>query len=309
MKEILAENSKEVRDSKGRFFKGCKMTEQTKNKISQITRNRWKNESYKKLIINKISQANTGKKRTAEQNKRNSESHKGQISWAKGKHLSSETIRKMVETARKNNSYSWSPETLKKRSESHKGKHSYWRGKHLTTEHKQKLSDSLKGRIGPTSGRHLTTKHKQKLSASSKGRIVKEETKIKIRINRAKQIFPLIDTKIEIKIQDYLRRLYIEFFTHQYMKEIKYAYQCDILIPVQPGILKKTIIECDGDYWHGNTKIFDFRKLPLYIKNSIPLDFERTAQLEEQGFRVIRLWEHEIKIMSITEFKNKLMER
>jgi len=62
--------------------------------------------------------------------------------------------------------------------------------------------------------------------------------------NRAKQISPVKDTSIEVKIQNFLKELGIEFFTHKYMK-IEHGYQCDILIPS-----KSLVIECDGDYWH-----------------------------------------------------------
>jgi G:T-mismatch repair DNA endonuclease (very short patch repair protein) len=122
---------------------------------------------------------------------------------------------------------------------------------------------------------------------------------------RKKQIFPLKDTKIEVKIQNFVKQLGLEFFTHQYI-DIKYGYQSDILIPVQSGITQKTVIEVDGDYWHGNTNIYDYKKMPQHIKEQIPLDFERTTQLEEAGFKVLRLWEHEIKHMTLSEFKDRL---
>jgi len=129
----------------------------------------------------------------------------------------------------------------------------------------------------------------------------------KIKKARATQIFPEKDTTIEVKIQDFLKKLKIEFFTHQYMNEIKYSYQCDIFIPVQKGIPIKTIIECDGDYWHGNPEIHDYRKLITSIRTKRILDFERTNQLEEQGFRVIRLWEHEIKEMEVNDLKQRVV--
>jgi DNA mismatch endonuclease (patch repair protein) len=55
----------------------------------------------------------------------------------------------------------------------------------------------------------------------------------------------------------------------------------------------------DGDYWHG----WDFPKwrdkLQPYwrgkIEGNIARDLERTAQLESQGWLVLRFWEHEVK--------------
>ena len=123
--------------------------------------------------------------------------------------------------------------------------------------------------------------------------------------NRKYRVFPVKDTSIEVKIQNFLKELQLEFITHQYMKEIKHGYQCDILIPVQEGINQKTIIECDGDYWHGNIKKYN----PLNTKQieQIERDKIRTKELLEQGFRVIRLWEHEIKPMEIDNLKNIIL--
>lgn len=105
---------------------------------------------------------------------------------------------------------------------------------------------------------------------------------------RAKQVLPKKDTKIEIKIQEFLKYLGIEFFTHQYIKEIKHGYQCDIFIPSL-----NMIIECDGIYWH---------KYPIGTK----LDKIRTKELIKKGFKVLRLWEFDINKMNIEEFKERI---
>ena len=108
-----------------------------------------------------------------------------------------------------------------------------------------------------------------------------------IKKRRAKQILPIKDTKIEVKIQNFLKTLGIEFFTHQYMK-IKHAYQCDILIPSM-----NLVIECDGNYWH---------KYPVGLEK----DHLRTKELIDKGFKVLRLWEFEINEMTIDAFKSNL---
>lgn len=128
---------------------------------------------------------------------------------------------------------------------------------------------------------------------------------------RRNWIIPIKDTSIEIKIQTILKQLEIEFFTHQYMKEIKHAYQCDILIPEQKGINQKTIIECDGDFFHMNPNKFSpedkiFKK-GMTAKEKWELDELRTTQLEEVGFRVIRLWENEIKKMEVNGLRERLI--
>jgi len=120
------------------------------------------------------------------------------------------------------------------------------------------------------------------------------------RTSRKNQIFPVKDTSIEIKLQNFLKQMNVNFETHKVMP-IKYRYQADILIPVQRNIKKPIVLEADGDYWHGNPEIFDMRKLPIRNRVQRVLDFERTNQLEEKGFRVIRLPEHKIRKMEVKD--------
>ena len=164
-----------------------------------------------------------------------------------------------------------------------------------------------------------SVKTKKKISNSLKGRPILEETKTKIsnalkgrklskqRIKQMKEyakspkivkqfkermkyiIRPTKDTSIEVKIQNFLKKLGIEFFTHQYIK-IEHGYQCDILIPSM-----NMVIETDGDYWH---------KYPI----GNDLDHIRTKELLEKGFKVLRLWECEIIPMDLNKFKLRLYE-
>ena len=157
------------------------------------------------------------------------------------------------------------------------------KGKHHTKDSKDKI------RI-----RHLGKKQTEehKINAVNgrrrrNGYFVSTETKEKHRKFRRTQVFPIKDSSIEIKIQNFLKQLGITFFTHQYIK-IEHGYQCDILIPSM-----NLVIECDGDYWH---------KYPI----GNDLDHIRTKELIEKGFRVLRLWEFEIKEMNLDNFKKKM---
>ena len=150
----------------------------------------------------------------------------------------------------------------------------------------KRLSEKTKIKISKNNGSHLI-ENKLKISEALKNKPKSENHKQKIKEARKNQII-LFTSSIEIKIQNYLKQLGIEFFTHQYIKEIKHGYQCDILIPSM-----KLIIECDGNYWH---------KYP--IGNT--LDHIRNKELCEAGFRILRLWESEIKNLSLSELNNKL---
>lgn len=142
----------------------------------------------------------------------------------------------------------------------------------------RKQIDSIK-KIGLNNkGKIYTLEHKNKISKKRK-KLIREG---KIRME-----FPKEDTKIEVKVQNFLKTLEIDFFTHQYMK-IDHGYLCDVFIPSM-----NLVIECDGDYWH---------KYPTGME----IDHIRTRELIEKGFKVLRLWENEIKVMNVKDFQRRI---
>lgn len=157
----------------------------------------------------------------------------------------------------------------------------------------EKHSSFLKGKtyeqiFGPLKAEELRLKKVKQF----RGRHLSDITKNKMRLARLANPHNcgIQNTSIEVKIQEYLKQLEIPFFTHQTMNQIKHSYQCDILIPCL-----NMVIECDGDYWHNYP-----------IGNEI--DHIRTSELIEKGFKVLRLWEIDIKNMDLNSFKKKLQE-
>ena len=260
------------------FKKGNK----TKSQFKKGHKGYWKGKKLSEETKRKIGLGNKGKIRSEEIREKMSIASKGKSyeeRYGKEKALKLKKIR-----SKANKGHKLSKETRRKMSESHKGfKH--------TIETKLKM----KGRNNPNfgfRGKHHTEETKRKISLGNKGKINSHETIEKIKKARAKQILPVKDTTIEVKIQNFLKELGIEFFTHQYMK-IEHGYQCDIFIPVQNGIAQKTIIECFGDYWH---------KIPY----GNPVDSLRCQKLREQGYRVLVFWENEIKVMQVNDLRNKI---
>jgi len=193
----------------------------------------------------------------------------------------------------------------------HSGKNNSMYGKTPWNKGLTKATDERIKKMSENMINHSIYKNKKrnaKIKKSKLGKMASKKTKEKMRIShlkeknpmwkvnrpkewrenqrkvRAKQILPKKDTTIEVKIQNFLKKLGIDFFTHQYMK-IKHGYQCDILIPSM-----NLVIECDGDYWH---------KYPL----GNDIDHVRTSELLKKGFKVLRLWEFEIKKMDIGQFQ------
>lgn len=185
------------------------------------------------------------------------------------------------------------PESNKKRSETQKGRK-------FSKESLRKMSLATIERFKdkrnhPNYGKTPSQEQREKMRRKLKGITLNqrfspertEEIRKKIRNARAKQVFPLVDSSIERKIQDFLDQLGIEYFTHKQMN-IQHSYQCDIFIPSL-----NLIIETDGVHWH---------KYP--IGNEI--DIIRTQELLDKGFRVLRFWETEINAMELYDFVNKL---
>jgi G:T-mismatch repair DNA endonuclease (very short patch repair protein) len=139
-------------------------------------------------------------------------------------------------------------------------------------------------------------------------RIGENEYNKRMKNYRMKQIFPIKDTSIELKIQNFLKELKMDFFTHNYMR-IPEAFQCDILIPTL-----NLIIECDGDFFHCNPKFYsaEFIRFPNgHDKRNAKMIWERDKlrvdQLLEKGFKVLRLWENEIHKMTLNDFRERLL--
>lgn len=128
-------------------------------------------------------------------------------------------------------------------------------------------------------------------------KIIKEE--------RAKQIFPLEDTSIEIKVKGFLEQLNIKFIQHYFIKDIRHSYQCDFFIPKQERINKNIVLETDGCYWHGCKECN--KELNSKQRSQIAKDNKRNKELIGKGYKVFRLFEHEIKTMDLNNFKNRFI--
>lgn len=264
--------------SKG-YWIGKKRSEETKRKISEKLKGRKLVEEHKN---NMYHQGMKGKHHTQYSKEKMSLGHLGLSTWNKGKKLSKEhrnnLSKSSIENSKINPNYGM-------------------RGKCFSEESKRKMSKSHKGHLPPQTGKTFTEFYgceksdniKNKISSTLKSKFKNGELKspfIKLR-EQNKLILPIKDTKIEIKIQNFLNELEIDFFTHQYIN-INHGYQCDILIPSI-----NLVIECDGDYWH---------KYPIGTE----IDHIRTKELIEKGFKMLRLWESEIKVMKVNQLKERL---
>jgi len=195
---------------------------------------------------------------------------------------------------------------MRSSSEAHKLKPSrYWFGKHCSNASSERHKRIMKEWWNKEKNGKKIEERNKKISLAMigeknhfYGKHHTEETKKIIRERRARQITPLKDTTIEVKIQNFLKQLRIEFFTHHFISEIEHKYNCDIFIPST-----KTIIECDGDYFHANPQFYDNNQLREKQLKQRKFDYFRNKELKEEGYRIIRIWENKIRKMEIEEFK------
>jgi len=234
----------------------------------------WKGKYHSEETKSKISKANKGKHPKAEWKK-------GHCPWNKGISMSEESKLKLSKASIGKHHSEKTKLKMKLYHNKHPSKTQFKKGHIMSKETKDKIIKALIGK--PTWNKGIP--HSKETKLKIKESCNKPENIKRLKEARAKQIFPLKDTTIEVKIQNFLKQLGIEYFTHQYMK-IEHGYQCDVLIPSM-----NMVIECDGDYWH---------KYPV----GRDIDKIRTSELSKKGFKVLRLWEHEINKLKLNEFRN-----
>lgn len=289
-----------IRDSKGRFLKGSigfwKGKHLTEESIMKRTKSRegWKQseESKNKIRANAKINPNfgmTGKKHREESIEKMKETHLrngDNIKASERMRLNSPTkniliAKKVGETLRIKYSIEKHPLCGRKQLKEEIDKRVLtWKLNNQDVKQSERMKNN-----NPMKNKEIIEKRRQNVLNNPKLRMMYSNL---LKETRKNQIIPKYDTSIEVKIQNFLKQLNIDFFTHQYIKEIEHGYQCDILIPSM-----NLVIECDGNYWH---------KYPV----GKDLDHIRTKELIEKGFKVLRLWEFEIKEMTIDRFKQKL---
>lgn len=158
-----------------------------------------------------------------------------------------------------------------------RAKHSVTKGMKRTDETKQRIRVSAIGNKNALGSKRpdLSLKNKTVNRRFGKdnqfyGKHHTEEAIAKNREKRLHQIFPNRDTSIEIAIQKTLKERGIEF-------------ERDKILFGRPDVFiaPNIAIFCDGDYWHNRP-------------GSYEKDLNVNKTLTEQGYKVLRFWEHEI---------------
>lgn len=218
---------------------------------------------------------NKGKHLSEEHRQKISESQKGRIAWNKGMKLKphSEETKQKIRASHIGMGHTL--ETRAKLSQINLAKPlKYWLGKRRSEEDRRKISESM---LGKYEGEKCYWYGKKRSS----------ETIEKIRAKRLLQVIPKKNSSIELKLQNALTNVGINFITHPAI-----AGQPDIFIV--PNIC----IFCDGNFWHGNPRFFDDNYVivkGLTVKQRRNYDEYISNKLTSEGYTVLRFWEHDIE--------------
>ena len=165
---------------------GHEVTQETKKRISDANKGRVSKRKGKKFgplsidTRNKISKANSGKKRSEETKIKLSNFHKGK--------LKSEETKNKIKQTKTENPYRHSEEKKKEIGNKSKGRTAWNKGKPMSEESKRKLSIANIGKPGPNKGKPMSEESKRKQSETQLAKHFKhsEETKEKIRRKKLK---------------------------------------------------------------------------------------------------------------------------
>lgn len=233
-----------------------------------------------------------------------SKEHRKNISQGnKGKKIPRDVRMKISE---KNRGKKRSEATKKKMSVAKKGKPSPMKGKTHTERSRKKMSLAKIGRKHSEEYKKKLSEIMKAMPLWNRGRtgVYSEEILQKIRRARAKQVFPLKDTKPEKHLQSLLRDKKIKFETHRNFVEkgIRIYGQPDIFI--KPNIC----IFVDGDYWHCNPNDYVYRKKLIpgfksndqitgkkYAKEKWAKDKGVNDKLKKGDYTVLRFWQSELE--------------
>lgn len=118
----------------------------------------------------------------------------------------------------------------------------------------------------------------------------KKEMSLRARKNIIRRLnnneMPFLNTKIEKKVANWLIKRKLPFYP-QYVVDKKFV--CDFALP-----LFNIIIECDGDYWHANPKIYDPSNLSKTQIEKVKRDKLKDIYLSKKGWKVFRFFESDI---------------
>lgn len=178
----------------------------------------------------------------------------------------------------------------------------------MTQEHKDKLSKRMMGKIGPFTGHKHSEKVIEEIRSRIKGKKLhlgfkhSNEYKLKMSIiqkgNQHRKGIKMSPESIA-KIFEHRKINKLEQIVFDLLKQNKIDFKFQFYINGGKGLCKsydfkigKTILEIDGDYWHGHPNVLKpFFKIDEVREN----DKIKDKLALDKGYNLIRIWESDIK--------------
>lgn len=164
-------------------------------------------------------------------------------------------------------------------------------GKPMKESSRLKMIASKKGKPSKLKGTKATIIARKRMS-ESKIRLIKEGKIVPHDLSKYNNI-KNSNTKPEQIICKYLEDSGlikgIDFYQNYWINNIEHRYKADFVLPQI-----NTIIECDGDFWHGNNNSIPKTGFIERQTKHIELDIIRNTELRNKGYSVLRFWETDI---------------
>ena len=206
----------------------------------------------------------------------------------------------------------------RKISESHKGKKGFWKGRKFSEGHKRNLSESRKklyaeGKLIPFMlGKHCSEEHKRNLSENKKGHKLSFQTKTKMSLSRKilwrnpeyreRQIRNILKAQHRKpnKPETFIDSVLQTHYPNEWKLNVKGDTIINGRIPDWTNCNgQKKCINHNGTYWHLGSLLRELHKKGLYLdKTEITKEFVEELErkpYEELGFKVLFIWEDELK--------------
>jgi len=173
---------------------------------------------------------------------------------------------------------------------------------------------SYAGENHPSYGMERTPEWREKISRANKGKLKgKSWDEImgpeRAAIRRVENSEAMIDTNVRLlndrssDLERYVAECLPEFQRNQKIGK----WVVDL---VHPDV--KIIIEVNGDYWHGNPKVYSsdtyINGIGMTVGEKNAADAYRNDQLRQMGYDVVVLWESDLKDRSPAEVRRMVKE-
>jgi very-short-patch-repair endonuclease len=176
--------------------------------------------------------------------------------------------------------------------------------KHFNTNtslrsHRSYCTPGNNGKISCTKCQKLFSPRGLKIHLKSHDEKWRDEVNNSIRNSCQNRDKPQTTSKAELIFFEKLKLIFGNEVVHKF-KIAGITHEYDFFIPSQ-----NIIIEFDGDYWHGNKKLYD---LTARMKQQYHIDESWNEKAIQAGYKIIRVWSSESNNFKLENYVNAIKD-